>query len=222
MAAPALESFLTRGTRQTPETRGKTMALPVQVRPWLEGRDGHAAEALAATRRWAEVHTETRELQVEEDALLHERLQPGYAKRRRRAAGEAVAAGRDPAAEPDNEARLQQIAKTKRDLLAGLDVVQEQYESSYKEARNEMGIECAPEYIERLSAMVDCVLELLAAAEAERRFREPRVLQDIPIRAVPLHSARPDGQLGLWLKRAGNTYPQLDIEKRAKKAGVEL
>ncbi len=202
------------------------MALPVMTRPWFEGRDGHTAEAHAATRRWAEMQTEKRELQLEEDALLHERLQPGYAQRRLRAVGEAVAAGRDPAAEPANEARLQQIAKTKRDLRAGLGVLQQQYESAYKEARNEFAEELRPQYSELLSATVEAALALLVAAKAEAEFRLPLAQQDVPfagvLQGLPLGAAQPGAQVVLWLRRAADFYPELKIPQRLAKAGLYL
>lgn len=198
------------------------MALPVMTRPWFEGRDGHTAEALAAKQRWDEITAEKQEVVRKKSDILHERLQPGYREKLRRVAGELVADHKDLLADPDQDADLQELTKRERALEAGLDVIQERYEAAYKEARNEMALEVTPDYVERLSVIVDCLLPLIVAGEAERRFREPQVMHDIPIRAVPLHAARLDGQLGLWLKRAGKEYPELHIERRVRKAGLSL
>lgn len=214
-------------TRETKEEE-QIMVQPVMNRPWLEGRDErHAAEARALLRRWDEVQTEKREFETEEDELLHERLQPGYAQRRLRAAGEAVAAGRDPAAEPDHEVRLQQIATAKRERQAGLDVLGEQWETAYQAARNEFSKELRPKYVELLKPLVAAAISLVAAAEAERQFRDPLRMQDISfaggtLQGVPLAGTQPDGSIWLWLRKINQFYPEIGVEKKAKKAGVEL
>ncbi len=197
------------------------MALPIQVRPWFDD------ETLAITERWNEVQTEKQEFETEEDGLLHERLQPGYAQKRLRAAGEAVAAGRDPAAEPDHEARLRQIATAKRERQAGLDVLQEQYETAYRAARNEAVTELRPAYAELLGAMANSVIDLLGAAQAEAAFRTPLRMQDISfsgglLQGLPLAGTQPDGSIVLWLRKVDLHYGELKIRQQAAKKGIEI
>ncbi len=203
------------------------MGTVMAIRPWMTGRNGHAADCVNAAERSQNIGAQLSALETEETALIGELNAPGFRQQRHAAAGEAIADGLKPDdALPDIRGRLRAIAEEKPGLTAALRVLEERYSRALGEAKAELSKELRPEYVKRLKPLVEAAVDLLAAAKAELGFRLPLLQQDVPfsgtLQGLPLGAAQPDGQLIIWLRRVDRHYPEVGVRKLAEKKGVEL